>query len=372
VPTLAWHSAAIVAVSLPGSRLGLRLRRGLPGSVLWLPERFSLADEAGVVPWRGQLADLVAELFERESAVVIIGAVGMAVRLIAPLVRDKRTDPAVVVVDDSGRFAVSLLSGHLGGANSLAERVAQLLGACPVITTGSEVLDTLAVDLLGRELGWRIENPETVTQVSAALVNGEPVGLVQEAGEPDWWPVKKPFPTNLLRLSTLEELKEGRYTAGLIISDRELPDLDRLNFPIVLFRPGTLVVGIGCNRGTGAEEIEAAVRSALKRNGLAMSSLRKLATVDIKRNEIGLLDFARKLGVTAEYFPAEELDAVVGVPNPSSVVHGWVGSMGVCEPAALLASGMGTLIVPKTKTYNVTVAVARVRRSESLHEERLG
>lgn len=357
---------AVVAVSLPGCRLALRLRQGLPGSVLYLPERLSVQGEPGVHPWQGHLAQLVRELFDEYDSIVVFGAVGMTVRLIAPLVGDKHTDPAVVVIDDAGRFAVSLLSGHLGGGNELTERVAGLLGAQPVVTTASDALGTLAVDLLGQEHGWQIENAEAVTRVSAALVNGEAVGLLQEAGEPDWWPAGMPPPPNLLRFSTLEELAAGPCQAALIVTDRALPDRDHLRAPFVVYRPRSLVVGIGCNRGTSAGEIEEAVRAAFDRNGLALASIRKLATADVKRNESGLSDFAKKLGVAVEYFSAEALDGVAGAPNPSAVVQGWVGTRGVCEPAALLASGMGAMLVPKAKARNVTVAVARMRFSRAV------
>ena len=354
---------AVVAVSLPGCRLALRLREGLPESALYLPERFSPRDEPDVYPWSGRAAALMAELFGKYGSIVVFGSVGMTVRLIAPLVADKHIDPAVAVVDDTGRFAVSLLSGHLGGGNVLTERVAALLGAQPVVTTASDALNTLAVDLLGRELGWRIENVEEVTRVSAAVVNGEEVGLLQEAGEPNWWPGGRPLPSNVLRFSTLGELAARHCRAALLIVDRLLFDTDRPSVPFVLYRPRSLVVGIGCNRGTSADEIEVGVREAFERNDLALASLRKLATVDVKRDEVGLSECAERLGVPVEYFSAETLDGVAGAPNPSVVVQERIGTRGVCEPAAILASGMGRLLVPKTKTRNVTVAVARMRFS---------
>ena len=352
---------AVVAVSLPGCRLALRLRQGLPDSTLYLPARFSPRDEPGVHPWHGRLAGLMADLFDEYGSIVVFGSVGMTVRLIAPTVADKHTDPAVVVIDDAGRYAVSLLSGHLGGGNTLAERIAGLLGAQPVVTTASDALNTVAVDLVGRDLGWRIENVEAVTRVSASVVNGEDVGLLQEAGETHWWTAGRPLPSNLTHFSTLEELAVGPCRAALIVTDRVLPDTGRLSVPFVVYRPRSLVVGIGCNRGTSAGEIEAAMRATFEQNRLAVASLRKLATVDVKRDEVGISELAEKLGVPVEYFPAEALDGVVGAPTPSAMVREWVGTRGVCEPAALLASGMGALLVPKTKTRNVTVAVARMR-----------
>ncbi|MHB0870432.1 MAG: cobalt-precorrin 5A hydrolase [Chloroflexota bacterium] len=351
---------ALVAVSYPGGELAHRLQQGLHESALFLPERFSPADGTSVHHWRGRLGDLIEGLFKEYHGIVLFGALGMAVRLIAPLARDKRTDPAVVVVDDAGRFAVSLLSGHLGGANALARRVAELLGAQPVITTGSEALGTLAVDLLGREFGWRLERWENVTRVSAAVVNGEPVALLQEAGELHWWPREKALPPNLIPCSTPEELAASACRAALIISDRTLAEGGDALPPAVVYRPRSLVAGIGCNRGASAEEIEATVMMALHEHGLAPASLRKLATVDLKRNEEGLCQWAEKMEIPIEFFTTAELAGVQGLPSPSAVVHRWMGIRGVCEPAALLSSGARELLVPKVKSANVTVAIARI------------
>lgn len=351
---------ALVAVSYPGGELARRLRQGLPESELFLPERFSPAGGISVHPWQGRLGDLIRRLFPEYRGIVLFGSVGMAVRLIAPLARDKRTDPAVVVVDDTGRFAVSLLSGHLGGANALARRVAELLGAQPVVTTGSEALGTLAVDLLGREFGWRLERGENVTRVSAAMVNGEPVALLQETGELHWWPREEALPPNLVRCSTLEELAASACRAALVVSDRVLADGETALPPLVIYRPRSLVAGIGCNRGASAEEIDATVMLALHEHGLVPASLRKLATVDLKRDEAGLRRWAEKMGLPIEYFSTAELAGVHGAPSPSDAVQRWIGIPGVCEPAALLSSGARELLVPKVKSANVTVAIARM------------
>jgi cobalt-precorrin 5A hydrolase len=283
----------------------------------------------------------------------------MVVRLVAPLLRDKREDPAVVVVDDAGHFAVSLLSGHLGGANALARRVAGALGAQAVVTTASEVLGTVAVDLLGREFGWQLENHELVTRVSAAVVNGERVGLFQEAGERNWWPTGEPLPPNLARFERLEEMIAARCSAALVITDRALPEGRGPAPPAVVYRPRSLVVGIGCNRGTDAEEIEAAVLATLAGHELSLRSVRELATVDLKGDEVGLVSFAEKLDVPIRFYSPEDLSAVPGLPNPSAMVRRWARTPGVCEPAALLAAGAVALLVPKQKAGNVTVAVAR-------------
>jgi len=353
---------ALAAVSRGGSELALRLRAHCPEVDIYLPERFESAGEAPVFPRSGSSRELVRSLFAEYRSIVFFGSVGMAVRLIAPLVKDKHSDPAVVVVDDAGHFAVSLLSGHLGGANALAQRVAALLGAVPVITTASDALGLPAVDLLGQEFGWRLECVENVTQASAAVVNGELVGVLQEAGEPDWWPQGQSWPSHLLRFGSREELAASLCFAALVVTDRSVAGWEGRWPPAVVYRPRSLVVGIGCNRGTSEGEIADSVDRVFESHGLALASLRLLATVEAKRHEEGLLRFAERLEVPLHCYPAEELDRAA--PTKSEVVRRWVGTGGVCEPAALLASGAKTLLVPKQKTSNVTVAVARVDFSQ--------
>lgn len=351
---------ALVAVSRPGSRLALRLLRLLPGASAFVPERFAGGEVEGVHPWRGPAGELVAKLFEEYGSIVVFGSVGLAVRLVAPLVRDKHTDPAVVVVDDAGSFAVSLLSGHVGGANALAETVAGLLEARAVVTTGSEVLGVPAVDLLGREFGWRIETEQEVTAVSAAVVNGDRVAVFQDAGEPVAWMQDGTAPANLVRYDSWDELLASGCSAALVITDRLLPEESRPRVHAVIYRPRSLVIGVGCNRGTSHEEIAGAVSTVLATHRLSRSSVRELATVDLKKDEAGLLDYAGSVGLPIRFFSAEELGEVRDAPNPSPMVERWTGTTGVCEPAALLASEGGRLVVPKTKSGNVTVAVARV------------
>jgi cobalt-precorrin 5A hydrolase len=291
-------------------------------------------------------------------------ATGVAVRLISRHIQDKRADPAVVVVDDQGQYAISLLSGHLGGSNVLAHRVAAILGAQPVVTTASDGAGTISIDLLGQRFGWTIDPESEVTQVSAAMVNGEPVAVLQEAGEKDWWPGNKPLLSNVNMVTTWEELLD--YPSALVISDRLVrPPVGPTRR--VLYRPKSLVVGIGCNRGTSADEIELVVFSALIDAGLAWTSVRDLATVEQKRDEAGLSECAARHRWRLVYFTPDELNSIDNLPNPSPVAERELGARGVCEPAALLAAGATTLLVEKRKRGNVTVAIARVE-GDSKHD----
>ncbi len=354
--------AAIIAITRNGVLQASRLREGLAGSRLYVPARIArYVPDGQAQVFEGPVSAVLAEVFRRHRQIVLFVALGAAVRLLAPLVRDKRTDPAVVVVDEAGRYAISALSGHLGGANDLARRTASILGAEPVITTATDVLGTISPDLIGREYGWAIENEGVLTQASAALINGEVVGLFQDAGERDWWPAGHQWPGNLQVFDNLESLADSPCAAALVMTDRLLgKEYGPLLGKSVVYRPKSLVAGVGCDRGVAEEEIEQAVLSVLQEHSLAIRSLRNLATIDIKSSEEGLLGFAQTYRLPLAYFSAEQLNAVEAVANPSDTVLRIVGTKGVCEPAALLSAGTEKLLVPKQKVGRVTVAVARI------------
>lgn len=300
------------------------------------------------------IKDLTAEIWPKYEALVYVVSLGAVVRTIAPYLKDKHVDPAVIVVDDKAKYAVSVLSGHVGGANELTEKIAAALGAQAVVTTASDVGKTIPVDILGRELGWTTELNENITKVSAAVVNEEPVAFVQETGEKNWWKRDTSLPKTIT-ITTLEEART--FKAALLVTDRliEDPVLERA----VIYRPKSLVLGIGCDRGVGCEEIERFVRATLEEHRLSFRSVRNVATVDVKKDEVGLVEFCRKHGLELVCYPSEALKDIKA-PNPSATVEKYVGTPGVSEPAAILSSG-GDLIVPKRKTSMLTLAVARVR-----------
>ncbi len=346
---------AILALTRPALPRARELAAALPGCDLFTPAR--LCAEVGP-EYRAHgdpLAPWLREHFREYERWICFTALGAVVRMLAPALGDKRSDPAVVVLDAPGRYAIPVLSGHRGGANALAVRVASILGGQAVITTASDTAGTLAVDLLGAEFGWRIEDETHVTRLSAHVVNGEPVGILQEAGETAWWPTGHPLPENLHRVAGWEEVRSGHFAGCLVISDRVLPAVE---MPVVVYRPSSLVVGVGCRRGVSERDVEHAVRTTLAESGLSFASIACLATAACKREEAGLNAFAARWGLELRCFPEAAL-AQVPTPTPSETVARHVGTPGVCEPAALLASGTSTLMVPKRKFAAVTVAVAR-------------
>ncbi|MBI2860995.1 MAG: precorrin-3B C(17)-methyltransferase [Chloroflexi bacterium] len=351
---------AIFAITRKGIGLGRRLAALLPGSHLYLPERLGEGLGTGEQLFAPPLKTAVTGAFSRYPRLVLIMAAGIAVRTIAGEIRDKHSDPAVVVLDDAGKFAISLLSGHAGGANRLAADIASLIGAQPVVTTASDSSGIIAPDLLGKEHGWEIEDDRHLRAVSAALVNGDSVGIYQDAGERDWQPEAGSLPDNVSFFTSIEALAAASPAAALVISDRSI-DKETLPEKTLVYRPRSLVVGIGCNRGTNCEQIEEAVRNAFSAGGLSLKSIGNLATIDLKHDEPGLVEFARKYGLAVDYFSSHELQQAGPPQNPSEMVRGYVGTESVCESAAVLSS-RGELVAPKSShERTVTVAVARIR-----------
>lgn len=241
---------AVVSITKHGIALAGRVVAALPGARLFAPEKFQAEAESAAPgaahAYQGKVGDQVPALFAAFDGIVCIVSLGAVVRLIAPHLKNKETDPAVVVIDEAGKFVIPVLSGHLGGANQMAGHLASVLGAQAVLTTASDARETLAVDLLGRELGWTFEaTHDEIVRCSAAMVNDEAVALVQEAGSPDWWARHAngrsgPLPGNLTRFARLEEVPLDRFAAVLWISQRELPAgiAAQLAGRRVVYRPG--------------------------------------------------------------------------------------------------------------------------------------
>ncbi len=355
--TLNADKLAIVALTRRGLAIAERLRGPLSATEVLCTSRAG-GSRSDSTP--ATLADLAPRLLADYDAIVFVMALGIVVRVVGPLARDKSRDPAVVVVDEAGQFAISVLGGHRGGANQLARRVAELLGATPVITTASDVLGLPAVDLMGREFGWKLEREENLTTVASAVVNGQPVAVFQDAGERDWWQAFGPWPEHFCELASLVELDE-RFAALVVISDREVDgELANWPKPTLVFRPRSLAVGVGCRRGVGLAEVERQFCRVLHDHQLAIGSVFALATAWLKADEPALVEFARRLGVPLRNFSAEELRTVTPLPTPSETVFDKIGLHGVAEAAAMFAAGCRELIVTKQASESVTIAVARV------------
>jgi cobalt-precorrin 5A hydrolase len=290
---------------------------------------------------------------------------GIVVRVIAPCIVSKTRDPAVVVMDEKGRHVISLLSGHIGGANRLAVAISEKLHAAPVITTATDLHQVPAIDVIALDNGLFIENPEAIKTISMAFLNRTPVYL-----HDPYHRLEHAALDNMIPL-TVEINPPGRAaaatsTAGQASSPAVVVDDRRMRFPdsSLILRPKSLIAGMGCNRNTSANEIRAFLVNKMEAFSLSLNSLSCIATIDIKSDETGLLDVARSLDISIRFFTREELSRIDS-PNPSETVKQHIGVPSVCEAAAVLASEKGELIVPKQISPNVTLAIARINYSLS-------
>jgi cobalt-precorrin 5A hydrolase len=354
------NKLAIIAITRGGSDLARNIWESYPeGADLYLPKKFLRPGEKDVRALSDDLAKDIKKIFAKYKAIACIMAAGIVVRMVAPLVLDKLKDPAVVVMDEEGRFVISLLSGHVGGANELAETLAEITGGEAVITTASDVQGTLAVDTLAQKLDCVVEDYNEAKKVTAAIVNGEEVATWSYIDPALYSHRLDKIPGNLRFFDSMEELLETKRDAALVVTPFILPeDVELALRPVAVLRPKVLVVGIGCNRGTSAREIGNLVRRTLLENGLSMLSVRSLATIYDKKDEAGLTEFARKAGLKVEYVSKRRLLSAGTPSGPSEKVFKNMGVYGVCEPAALVSAGAITLLVPKKKSKNATVAVA--------------
>lgn len=346
---------AIVGITRHGIEIARRIKQGMPEVEIYVPAKHN--DGGNDIIWfTEQSTQLVGKLFKSYDALICIFSLGAVIRMVAPYLIDKKSDPAVLVIDDRANNVISALSGHLGGANALARLVASFLGAQPVITTAADVNETIAVDLIGREFGWTIENFENVTKVSAFMVNEEKIAIYQDAGERNWWIAQ--LPKNVTIIDSIDKIKSQEFKAGLIISDRVVLDQSIIS-KSVIYRPKSLVVGIGLHWDTSKETIKSGIDTVFKENGLSFQSIRNLASINRKAKVKGLEEFSIDHGITVEIYEKDRLGSV-DVPNPSATVQKFEGTPSVSEASSLLSS-KGELVVPKQKLPpNLTIAVSRI------------
>ena len=329
---------AIFAYSRRGVETARQVRTALCGEEdqcrCYAPEKFA---EDPFLPLTQPCAQFTGPVFAWANALVFVGAAGIAVRSIAPHVRDKRIDPAVLCVDELGKFVVPLLSGHIGGANALAERLAEALDAAPVITTATDVNKKFSVDAWAAQMGLAVTDLQAAKSVSAAILEG-PVPLDCD------FPVSGELPSGTVAGDT------GRV--GICISwKRKKPFAETL-----LLVPPTLHLGLGCRRGTPEEQIHEAVESVLAEYGVHPLAVKCAASIDLKRDEEGLLEYCRRQNWPLSFYTPGELRAVEGKFTHSERVLRVTGVDNVCERAAMI--GAERLRVRKSVCKGVTVAVA--------------
>ena len=235
---------SILAITKNGIKIALKIKEFYPSWTIFAPEKFADGN-SNIIWFTESTTSKIESIFKNNDGMICLFSLGAVIRLIAPHLQDKKTDPAVIVIDDKTNFVISTLSGHLGGANQLTNQIAKKLGSTAVITTAADVNKTIAVDLVGKEFGWKIDDDSSVTKISAFMVNEEKIGFFQDSGETNWW--NKELPKNVTVYNSFNELKNSNSKGCLIVSDRIL-ELEQST--TVIYRPKTLVVGIGLHWDT--------------------------------------------------------------------------------------------------------------------------
>ena len=291
------------------------------------------------------LSDWTGEWFAKADCLVFVGACGIAVRAIAPFVRDKFADPAVVVIDEQGKYCISLMSGHMGGANEFTQDFASLLGAQPIITTATDLNQKFAVDLFAKKNQLFLTDRSLAKEISSALLAGQTVSFQSE------FPFEGRLPEGLV--SEAEGKTNFNISVGFSAPERK---------NTLWLIPKKLVLGIGCRKGTEKQTIEQMVFQTLQSYSFPIESVLSAASIDLKAEEAGLLLFCKEYGIPFQTYSAEQLLQVKGEFSASEFVNKITGVDNVCERSAVKAS-TGTLLIPKQKGNGVTCAVA-VNREE--------
>lgn len=287
--------------------------------------------------------DFVEKNFNETDALVFIGAAGIAVRLIAPLITKKDKDPAVIVIDELGRFVIPILSGHIGGGNHLASETAKLIGAEAVITTATDINNRFAVDVWATENSCAVEEIDKIKKISAAVLADEPIGFYCSE-----FTVFGTMPTCF---STCEQFKKIGITVTLGGEEKRFEEELRII-------PKIVTLGVGCRRDTDSEKFEQFILNNLNKEKISLRSIKNVASIDIKEKEECILNFCKKYDLPLKVYTAEELMTEKGAFHHSDFVEKTTGADNICERSASRLSG-GKLIIRKTAAEGMTMAAAR-------------
>lgn len=314
----------------------------------YVPQRFfkSHWSQKGVERQEQRLKEWTGAMFREGRNMVFISAAGIAVRAIAPYVKDKMKDPAVIVVDERGTFAISLLSGHVGGANELAERIAKAIDAQPVITTATDGRGVFPVDVFAVKNDLEITDRVLAKQISACLLEGKPVGFFSDFAFK--------YQRGGIRAPGGFVERECEMNLWITVKTKE-----RFESACLRLVPRCITVGVGCRRGTDEKTLEEEIESFLREEGIHLSAVKALATIDVKSDEPGLLALTKKKGWEFKCYPADRLLAVEGTFEESEFVRGIVGVGNVCERASMAAGG--TLVIHKRTGRGVALAAAQTQ-----------
>lgn len=358
---------AIICFSMTGCETAEKLKSAFQENTDPFSEQVRLAKKSRYIPDAESVnvEEWTKEQFVWADCIIFVGACGIAVRHIAPYIKSKKTDPAVLVIDECGKFVISLLSGHLGGANELTQRAAQILGAIPVITTATDLHHCFAVDVFARRNHCEIVNMQAAKMVSTALLAGKKVGFYSEFP----WDGVLPEGLVLCDAQGKKRIQDTHLEIGV-----SAEKVYELGVAVTIYKdcrpfkttvtviPKAAVLGMGCRRGKDAEEILTAAQETVHRNGIYQQSIEKVVSIDLKKEEKGLWNLAKRWNIPFETFSEEDLQKAEGTFTASAFVQEITGVDNVCERSAVFGSKNGTLIQKKVSGDGVTTAVAVQKR----------
>ena len=306
------------------------------------------------------LSEFASQGFREAEALIFVGAMGIAVRAIAPHVVSKVKDPAVVVIDERGNNAISVLSGHLGGGNELTQLVAKIIGANPVITTATDVQGVFAIDLWTKKNNCKILRPDRIKVISAALLSGEKVDFVSD------YEISGQVPKNV-ELRVLRGQNEGKVEnaqgetsfgerANVLVSI-DKTRIEQANEKCLVAVPQIAYLGVGCRKGTTEHSIEECFEEFMRKSGISADAICLVCSIDLKKDEEGLISFCKKHELEFKTFSAEQLSSIEGEFSSSDFVQKITGVDNVCERSAICGSG-GVIVNRKMAKNGVTMAIA--------------
>lgn len=298
--------------------------------------------------YNGGIKKFLNDNWTKFQGFIFISATGIAVRMINPHIRNKAVDPAIIVVDDYGKYAISLLSGHLGGANEITQWIWKNTGAIPVITTASDNRGIESIDMFAKKNNYYMEDMKSITEITAMMVNGKKIGFYTED-------------KNIIaydNLVMLDDFKKIDKSFNGIIIITSIDDFDIPDIPYTILRPRNINIGIGCRKGIDKNIILEAIDIALKSKSISPRSINSMGTIEVKKDERGIIEATKHYNCPLKIFTIEEIGEVDHMFEKSEFVKDTIGVYSVSEPSAYLLGGK--LLLKKLRHKGVTISISKM------------
>ncbi|WP_298310426.1 precorrin-4 C(11)-methyltransferase [uncultured Aquimarina sp.] len=333
---------AIIAVTEKGLEKALVIQKEFPKSVVIT----TLSSTNGNVSTINSISNYLNENFIKLDGICFVTALGICVRLIAPYIQDKNTDPAVVSVDDLGLNVQSVLSGHKGGANDFTSKIAAVLGAKPIISTSSDVQNIWALDTLGTQFDWQVKSLLPMNKTMALFVNNKPTALLLDIKDKGTKYLEKTVPDFVTVFYSEADIDYSQFELLIVVSYKVYESI----IPSLFFIPKVLSIGSGCSKELDSRMFETTLKEELQRRNIHFSAIKNFGSIDIKAKQQAYLDFSNNNKIPFSTFTADEINTIT-VPNPSEVVRSKIGVQGVSESTAMLLSGNKNVVIEKQKIH---------------------